>query len=218
MPCPCHSGESLDIFGERGARRELRRYLRNGLGGRDARQIAAWTEEAGLEGRSVLEVGGGIGQLQAELLRRGAASGRVVEVVGAYESLAGELAEAVGVADRSAFVLADLLEDPEAVASADVVILRRVVCCSPKGPELLRRAAVRTQGSLFASYPRERVLVRAMLRLSNVGFRLFRKRYRAFVHPVVALDAAAAREGLRRSRVARGLFWETAQFDARSAL
>ena len=34
MPCSCCAGESLDIFGERGARRELRRYLRDGLGGR----------------------------------------------------------------------------------------------------------------------------------------------------------------------------------------
>jgi len=44
MPCSCCAGESLDIFGERGARRELRGYLHDGLGGDDAKQIAAWAE------------------------------------------------------------------------------------------------------------------------------------------------------------------------------
>ncbi len=37
-------------------------------------------------------VGGGIGQVQAELLGRGAASGRVVEVACGYEGAAAELA------------------------------------------------------------------------------------------------------------------------------
>ena len=78
MPCSCCAGEALDIFSEKGARRELRRYLEHGLGGGDAKLIAAWATEAGLEGETVVEVGGGIGQIQAELVRRGAARGHSV--------------------------------------------------------------------------------------------------------------------------------------------
>ncbi len=145
MPCSCCTSESLDIFGEKGARRELRRYLRKGLGGADARLIAAWAAEGELEGATVIEVGGGIGQIQVDLLRRGAMRGTVVEVLGDYRGPAGELAAAAGVADRSSFVLADLIETPDAVERADVVVLRRVVCCSPDGPELLAAAAGRTR-------------------------------------------------------------------------
>ena len=105
MPCNCCVGDALDIFSERGARRELRRYLREGLGGTDAKLIAAWAEEGGLAEAAVLEVGGGIGQVQAELLRRGAASGRVVEVVSGYEGAAAELASAVDVTERTWFVV-----------------------------------------------------------------------------------------------------------------
>src|SRR6478672_9355906 len=36
VPCDCCVGDALDIFSERSARRELRRYLRRGLGGTDA--------------------------------------------------------------------------------------------------------------------------------------------------------------------------------------
>ncbi|HEX3291707.1 MAG TPA: hypothetical protein VHR46_09965 [Gaiella sp.] len=212
MPCSCCAGEALDIFGEKGARRELRRYLENGLGGDDAKLIAAWAEEGGLDGATVVEVGGGIGQIQAELVRRGASRGKVVEVVAGYAEPAAELGRAVGIEDRTAFVLADLLEDPAAVGPADVVVLRRVVCCSPNGPELLAAAGARTRRTLLASYPRDRALTRAFSRLENICFRLIRKRFRSFVYATTELERAVADTGLRRSRVSRGLIWETAQY------
>ena len=211
MQCSC-SADRLDIFDEKAARRALRRYLDDGLGGSDALRIAAWAEDGGLDGRSVVEVGGGIGQIQAELLRRGAATGRVVELVPDYEGPAGELARGAGVADRSSFALADLLEEPESVEPADIVVLRRVVCCTPDGPELLAAAAGKARRALLASYPRDRVLVRLVFRLENLGFALFRKRFRSFVHRPEQLENAVAARGFTRVRVARGLVWETAQF------
>jgi magnesium-protoporphyrin O-methyltransferase len=212
MPCSCGAAERLDIFDDKAARRALRRYLDKGLGGADALQIAAWAEEDGLDGRSVVEVGGGIGQIQADLLRRGAARGRVVEVVADYERPAAELAAAAAVAERSSFELADLLAEPDAVEPADIVVLRRVVCCTPDGPELLAAAAGKARRTLLASYPRDRALVRLVFRLENLGLALFRKRFRSFVHPPGELERAVATRGFSRSRVARGLVWETAQF------
>ena len=214
MTCSCCAGEALDIFGEKGARRALRGYLRKGLGGDDAKLMARWAEERGLDGATVVEVGGGIGQVQVELLRRGAARGTVVEVVAGYEGPARELAAAVGVADRSSFVLADLLESPDAVEAADVVVLRRVVCCSPEGPRLVAVAGGRARRTMLASYPRDRLAVRAVVRIQNAAFAAMRKRFRVFVHRPAELGRAAAQHGLVRTRVDRGFVWETAQFDA----
>ena len=213
MPCSCCAGESLEIFGEKSARRALRRYLRKGLGGTDAELIAAWATERGLDGATVVEVGGGIGQIQAELVRRGAERGTVVEVVDGYAGPARELADALGIADRSAFALADLLETPEAVAPADVVVLRRVVCCSPDGPALLEAAASRTLRTLLVSYPRDRAAVRFVVRLQNAALALVRKRFRVFVHSPEELRRAAWRHGLELTRSDRGAVWETVEFD-----
>jgi magnesium-protoporphyrin O-methyltransferase len=216
MPCSCCAGESLDIFGEKSARRALRRYLKRGLGGSDAPRIADWASEGGLAGATVVEVGGGIGQIQTELVRRGAAHGTVVEVVADYERAARELAAATGIEDRTAFVLADLVETPAAVEPADIVVLRRVVCCTPLGPSVLAAAAGRARRTLLASYPRDRAGVRAVVRMQNALLALMRKRFRTFVHPPQELERAAATNGLRLSRVERGVVWETAQFVADS--
>jgi len=213
MPCSCCAADSLDIFGERSARRELRRYLDKGLGGADARQIAAWAEQAGLDGVTVAEIGGGIGQLQAELLRRGAVHGTVLEVLPAYAEAAAELARALGVSERSTFLLADLLETPDVMGPTDVVVLRRVVCCSPRGPELLRVAASKARRSVLVSYPRSTWAISAAVTLQNAWFALVRKRFRIFVHPPEQLARAAEDCGLTRTRTSRGRIWETAQFD-----
>ena len=212
----CCAGESLDIFGEKSARRALRRYLRKGLGGSDAPRIADWAGEPGLDGATVMEVGGGIGQIQAELVRRGAAHGTVVEVIAGYEDAARELAVATGIADRTTFVLADLVETPDAVEPADIVVLRRVVCCTPVGPAVLAAAAGLTSRTLLASYPRDRAGVRVVARLQNGLLALMRKRFRTFVHPPRELERAAEKHGLRLARVERGFVWETAQFIADS--
>ncbi|MCZ7589381.1 MAG: hypothetical protein M5U27_11130 [Gaiella sp.] len=213
MACSCCAGEALDIFGEKSARRALRRYLRNGLGGADAKRIAAWAADGGLGGATVIEIGGGIGQLQAELVSRGAERGTVVEVVAGYERPARELADALGITDRSTFLLADLVETPDAVVPADIVVLRRVVCCSPVGPSVLAAAASRTRRTLLSSYPRDRPAVRAVIRLQNAVLALMRKRFRIFVHPPGELARAAEEHGLRLTRISRDAVWETAQFD-----
>ena len=81
---------------------------------------------------------------------------------------------------------------------------------------LLEAAAGRARRSVFASYPRDRAAVRSVLWLQNLGFALFRKRFRVFAHPPADLERAAERRGLRRTRVARTFVWETAQFDVAS--
>ena len=103
--------------------------------------MVAIASEPGVEGARILEIGGGLGALQAELLDAGAARGEVVELVVAYEPYARELARERGLEERTSFRVVDVLEEPEAVEPADVVLLNRVVCCSPDGVELARRSA-----------------------------------------------------------------------------
>ena len=83
--------------------------------------MVAVASEPGLDGARVLEIGGGIGALQAELLGAGAEQGEVVELVAAFEPYARELARERGLEERTSFRIVDVLEEPEAVEPADVV-------------------------------------------------------------------------------------------------
>jgi hypothetical protein len=164
----------------------------------------------GVEGARVLEIGGGIGTLQTELLLAGAETGEVVELVASYEPCAHELARVTGLAERTSFRIVDILDEPEAVDPADVVVMNRVVCCSPDGVALAREAARLARRTLVLSFPRDLVWSRAAARFMNAGFRLLGWSFRMFIHPRTALVAAAEAEGMRLAAGGRGALWEFA--------
>jgi len=206
MSC-CRSGACEQMFSRRAARRSLERYRSKGLDEIE-RRIVASAKETGIQGARVLEIGGGIGVVQAELLEVGAATGEVVELVGTYEPYARELASDKGLSDRVTFRVVDLLEDPDDVEPADVVVLNRVVCCSPDGIELTGIAGRLARRTLVLSYPRDVVWVRLGVGLINLGQRLFGRSFRAFVHSPAKLRAAVEEQGLRATDLGRTAFWE----------
>ena len=158
--------------------------------------LAALPASATSEQARVLEIGGGVGALQAELLRAGAGSGEVVELLGVYEPYARRLAERLGIAERTSFRVVDLLAYPAAVEPADVVLLNRVVCCSSEGPALTAAAARLTRGSLALIFPRANLLSRALAAAERALARLFRRKFMIFVWSVERLTSAAASGGL----------------------
>jgi magnesium-protoporphyrin O-methyltransferase len=161
-----------------------------------------------VEGERVLEIGGGIVKLQAELLLAGAEHGEVVELVATFEPYAVELARSRGLEERTSFRVADLLEDEDATEPADVVLLNRVVCCTPDGLELTGVAARLTRRRLALSFPRDRRALRAAVALQNAFFRVVGRAFRVFLHDPAALVAAGEAQGLRRVESGRGAIWE----------
>jgi magnesium-protoporphyrin O-methyltransferase len=170
--------------------------------------MVASASAAGLAGARVLEIGGGIGSLQAELLEAGADFGEVVELAPAYEEFAQQLARERGLEGRTTFRVEDVLENRDAVDAADVVVLNRVVCCSPDGIALTGVAARLARRTLLLSFPRDRFAVRLGLQVVNLGMRLMGRSFRVFVHSRNALLAAAEAEGLRPGESGKTLAWE----------
>jgi magnesium-protoporphyrin O-methyltransferase len=208
--CARHGQEEL--FGERSARRDAERYRRRGAD-RMARSLARRAAARGVAGTTVLEIGGGVGPVLFELLREGAERGEIVELVPAYEPFVRELAEEQGVGERVSFRTADLVATPEEGSPADLVVLNKVVCCTPDGVELAGVAASLARRTLVLSHPREAWWARAAMSATNAGFRLLRRRFRVFVHPTRALEAAIEAHGLVRASVAEGPLFRVAAFE-----
>jgi len=199
------------MFKPKKARSTFRRYRKKGLDVLECQMVSSASAQP-LTGARVLEIGGGIGTIQAELLAAGAKSGEVIELVSAYEPYARELARDKGIEDRSRFRVADVLEDPKAVAPADIVVLNRVVCCSPEGVRLTAVAAKLAGRMLLVIYPRDRAVVRLSIRFMNGLFGLMGRSFRAFLHAPSSLHAAARGEGLSVAATSRTFAWEFAAF------
>src|SRR3954453_8428839 len=124
------------MFGARFAKGRAAAYRRRGLD-TTARAIVELLEPSGVAGATVLEIGGGAGEIQLELLKRGAASATNLELSPAYESEAAALGEAVGFAGSVQRRLVDIAPDPAAVEPAENVVLHQWLCCDPDYATLL---------------------------------------------------------------------------------
>ena len=87
----CPSGDYHRFFNQRFARRLANRYLKRGLD-QTAQRMVEFLQGLGLEGASVLEIGGGVGEIEIELLQAGAARAQNLELSPAYEQQARTLA------------------------------------------------------------------------------------------------------------------------------
>jgi magnesium-protoporphyrin O-methyltransferase len=183
------------------------RYRRRGLDA-TARKLVAFLERHGIEGATVLEIGGGVGEIHLELLRRGAERAVNLELSPAYDADAARLAAEAGVEGRVERRMHDIAVDPDAIAPADVVVLHRVVCCYPDYERLLGAAAAHAQRLLVFSHPRRNLVSRLIVGVENLGFRLARREFRVFAHPPEAMLAVLREQGLEQGFAERGFAWE----------
>ncbi|HEX6918468.1 MAG TPA: methyltransferase domain-containing protein [Phycicoccus sp.] len=202
----CDSRGCDGVFGDRFARRLAKRYRRRGLG-RTERRIVDGLVARGVDGATVLEIGGGVGELQLELLRAGAARATNLELVDVYDEHARALAAEAGLADRVERRIIDVAADPQEVDPADVVVLHRVVCCYPDAERLLAAAADHTNRLLVFSHPPRHVVTRVLLVLQNAWLRVTGKAYRAFLHPPELMLEVLQRHGLRVVDTHHGIAW-----------
>jgi len=194
------------IFSERSAAAEAKRYRRSGLDSTSQR-IVEFLKKEGVEGRSVLEIGGGIGAIQIELLKAGAARAVGIELTPTYEEAALGLLRDAGLEDRVERRIMDFAETASLVAAADIVIMNRVVCCYPDMPKLTRAAADHTRGLLLMSFPRRAWWTRSTVALGNLLLKLTRREFHIFVHRPDQIASTAQETGMRKVHDQRGTFW-----------
>jgi len=180
--------------------------------------LLAALEAAGLEGRTVLDVGCGTGDLALAALAHGAASAYGCDLGSGSVEHARTLARERGLEDRAVFEVADGSVAP--LPAADIVVLNRVVCCYPD-PGALLRNTLGAAGSVYAlSAPVDRglagVVNRVVVRVSNVWYALRTSKFRGFrvfVHDVGDLDERIRAAGFAPThRERRRIVWQLAVY------
>ncbi len=197
------------IFSERTARADAQSYRRKGLDATSQR-IVDYLKERGVEGRTLLEVGGGVGAIQIELLRAGATRAISVELTPTHEQVALELLREGGLEDRVDRTVMDFARTANEFAMADIVIMNRVICCYPDMPVLAGAAADRAGEVLVMSFPRRTWWTRSLLSIGNFALRVTRRQFQVFIHPPAQILAEAERHGLRKALDKPGRFWQVA--------
>jgi O-methyltransferase domain len=195
MACSqCQSG-GANVFGMRQANGQLKRYHKKGPNKTTRLLLDALTAE-GVEGLSLLDIGGGIGVIALELVKMGVTASTSVEASPAFVTLAQAEAARQGLSDRFAVRAGDFVALASDIPTAGIVTLDRVICCYPDMPALVGQSAARAAKLYGVVYPRDTWWVRAIRTLANLVLPLLRSPLRLYIHPTAAVDAVIRGSGL----------------------
>jgi len=150
----------------------------------------------GVKGSSLLDIGGGIGEIPLELLAGGAATATSVEISTAYLNAARQESARKGLAERTNFVHGDFVSLADELPSADIVTLNKVVCCYPDFEALVSKSAARARKYYALVFPRDWWIIRAGLKVMNGFSKLQKSLYVAYIHPVAGVERVIRATGL----------------------
>ena len=210
--CGCGAEGFASVFDRHKAERDRDRYRRNGPD-RTTRMLLELLAPYRSAGSTVLDIGGGIGIIDHELLQTGAASAVLVDGSPAPLEVARQEARRLNLFDRMVFVEGDFARRAAAIDPADIVTLDRVVCCYPDAEALVGLSAARVRTAYGLVLPRDRRLTRIATRLENLVYRLRRRTFRSYVHPTARVDEIATANGLRLGAERYTAYWRVVVYD-----
>ncbi|HEU4355992.1 MAG TPA: class I SAM-dependent methyltransferase [Actinomycetota bacterium] len=174
-------------------------------------------EEAGLGGRTVLDVGCGAGGLIFETLERGASTATGVDLSSMSVEQARRISRERGLEDRTTFAVGDGSSVP--LDPHDVVVLDKVFCCFADADRLLANSLPAARSVYAFSVPPSSgirgAIARGRVWIENLGYRLRPRRsggFRARVHDVGKLDAGVRAAGFTPRFQRRRFGWDLAVY------
>jgi len=176
MTCCDHCQDARDLFDESKVRKELRQYRKDGPPNDSTRLLIDALKTLDLQGRTLLDVGGGVGMIPLELLEVGVSRSTLVEAPPAYLEVAEQEARRRGFEDQTSFEHGDFVDLAPDLPEADLVTLNRVFCCYPHLDELVEASAGKATRWYGGDVPKKTVvqqgprkLVRSLLLGTGYG-------------------------------------------------
>lgn len=172
----------------------LKDYRKEGLDD-TSRVVSDALVSRDLSGSSILELGCGIGALSLELLKKGAASVRGLDLSPAMIQLARTLAAEANFSEKTSFERGDGATTD--LPRSDIVILDKVLCCYPDATALVDNSSAAARRYYVYSLPNERRGVTRFLRFFIPLQAIFSRRnsFRFFIHSTRQIEETLKSKG-----------------------
>lgn len=211
MSCASHCCGAEKVFDEKGVKKAIKKYRKKGPDNFSNKLLNSLSHED-LTGLSLLDIGGGIGILQHELLKKHLSHTTDVDSSEAYIAGAKTLMEENGTQDRMKFIHGDFNEHIDTIEKHDIVTLSRVVCCYPDIDKLINNSIGKANKYYGLVYPTDHFLTKGVIGLMNFGLYLRRNPFRTFVHSVDKMNTLISDNGFERVYLGNALHWRIALY------
>ena len=203
--CQCQGIENM--FDKKAAKRQLKRYLKKGPSKTTSMLLDAIHKE-GVQGLNFLDIGGGIGAIQYDLIKAGASGGTSIEASSAYIDVVTDEILQNGLVERVNFKHGDFTTMAFDVDSADIVTLDKVICCYDDMSELVGLSSKLAQKIYAVIYPRDVWWTKLGFLMMNFYTKIKGSSFRTFIHSTKKVEEIILRNGLKQNYYATTLVWQ----------
>lgn len=206
MDCAqCHGIEEL--FSEEYVAGELKRYRRRGPD-KTTRILIDALKEADVDGLTLLDIGGGLGAIQHEMLSAGVQHATDIDASNAYINAAKAETARRGYAGQVDYQHGNFVDLATDVPTADIVTLNRVICCYPDMKKLVGLSVARAGKLYGVVFPRNTWWMEVWLVIQTFFLKLQRSHFRTYLHPTEAVEELVRNHGFKRHFYKRTFTWQ----------
>ncbi|MBI3363996.1 MAG: methyltransferase domain-containing protein [Ignavibacteriae bacterium] len=181
MSCRCTSTEGANTFFSEEASQYLKKFRKKGLA-KEQRYLAEGILSTNVTGKSILEIGSGVGGLHLTLLKDGARAAFGIDLAEGMVDGAKQLSHEMGFSDLASYRAGDFAHIADEIAEADIVILDKVVCCYEDVDDLVAKSLSKTRGVYALSFPRPIFPVKLSFQTMIAIGKLFKWPFRPYWH------------------------------------
>ena len=207
--CQCQGIENF--FDEKAAKRQLNRYLKKGPS-RTTRILLDEIRKKGVQGLNFLDIGGGIGAIQYDLIKAGASKGTSIEASSAYLDLVRDEEFHNVIAKKVNFEIGDFTTMASDMKSFDIVTLDKVICCYDDMSELVGLSSKIARKIYAVIYPRSVWWTKLLFPMMNFYPIIKGNSFRVFIHPTEKVEEILFDNGFKRNYYTKTFFWQIAIF------
>ncbi len=215
MDCCDHCQDTKDLFDDEKAKTELRKYRKNGPPNKCTRLLIEGLKTLDVEGKTLLDVGGGVGMIPLELLPEGISESTLVEASRPYLAVAKQEARRRGFGGRTSFEHGDFVDLAPGLPEADLVTLDRVFCCYPHMERLARASAQKASRWYGVTYPKPRWYGNVIEKLAGVYCWARDMDFRMYVHS--GIEKAIRSEGFEPFYQVETILWRVELYEQKGA-
>jgi len=185
----------------------MKNFRKKGLG-KETRLLVEGITASGIQERSILEIGCGVGGLHLTLLQEGASNATGVDIAQGMLEGARALSREMGMEARTEYFLGDFVRMNGNVGDADITILDRVVCCYEDVNSLVDKSLAKTRHTYAFSFPKPNIFVQLLVSIPITLAKLLRWKFHPYWHDWEGLVRRVESAGFRQRYHKSTILWD----------
>ena len=211
MAC-CDHGDFDKAFNKELAEQELSEYLNVGLK-KSSRPFMRVLNALPVHGKSLLDIGGGIGAITFELFAKNIQSAVHIDISKASVDTFREEVNRRSLHNKVKSLHGDFLSHSEGISSSDLVILDKVICCYEDMEQLVHQSVQKAKYWYVYSIPRNSWLVRFRFFFEDIQDWLKGRYLPVYFHSNKAIEAIATGAGFQKTMELLDGNWRVVVFE-----